>query len=221
MVLVLFLVSGAVALAYQVSWTRHLVLVLGNTTRAVALILGAYMLGLALGSEVGGRTADRVRRPLRVYAVVEVLTGLLALAFPVVVGGVRQAFVGLGSAASPVLFLLAFVALLMPTVLMGATLPLLVRAIVRDPRRTGGEVGLLYGVNVVGAVLGTAFTGFWLIERAGVLGAARLAAYVNIGIGLVRWFCRSCPRAGCGPPTPPRTWTRPPRRQPSTARRTP
>ena len=65
----LFLLSGATALCYQVAWTRHLVLLFGNTSHAIALILAAYMLGLAVGSEAGGRWADRTRRPAVVYAV--------------------------------------------------------------------------------------------------------------------------------------------------------
>src|SRR5512144_2672414 len=100
----LFLLSGATALCYEVAWTRHLVLVFGSTTRAVSLILAAYMLGLAVGSEAGGRLADRVKRPALLYALAEGLIGLLAFAFPWMVGAVRAAYLGLGTAATPVLF---------------------------------------------------------------------------------------------------------------------
>ncbi len=185
LVLLLFLLSGAAALAYQVAWTRHLVLVFGNTTRAVSLILAAYMLGLALGSEAGGRLADRTKKPVAWYAGAEVAIGAFALLFPWLVGLVRGAYLSLGTSASPVLFVGAFVVLLIPTFLMGTTLPLLVRATVSDPRRTGGDVGLLYGANTVGAVIGTAVTGFWLIEAAGVLGSTRWAAGLNVLIGLL------------------------------------
>lgn len=183
LVVLLFFLSGAAALAYQVSWTRHLVLVFGNTTRAVALILAAYMLGLALGSEAGGRLADRSRRPVVWYAAFEAAIGAFAVAFPWLVDAVRGAYLGLGTAASPVLFAGAFAVLLVPTFLMGTTLPLLVRALVDDPRRTGADVGLLYGANTIGAVVGTAVTGFWLIEAAGVLGATRWAAGLNVLVG--------------------------------------
>jgi spermidine synthase/tetratricopeptide (TPR) repeat protein len=180
----LFLLSGATALCYEVAWTRHLVLVFGSTTLAVALILAAYMLGLALGSEVGGRIADRVRRPALLYAVAEALIGAYALAFPAIIGVVRSAYVGLGTSATPVLFLGAFLALLVPTFLMGATLPLLVRATVADPAATGGIVGRLYGANILGAVIGTSITGFRLMEAAGVMGATRWAAGVNLLIAV-------------------------------------
>jgi len=185
LVILLFLLSGAAALAYQVAWTRHLVLVFGNTTRAVSLILAAYMLGLALGSEAGGRLADRTKKPVLWYAGFEAAIGVFALAFPWLVGAVRGAYLSLGTSASPVLFVGAFAVLLVPTFLMGTTLPLLVRAMVDDPKRTGGDVGLLYGANTVGAVIGTAVTGFWLIEAAGVLGSTRWAAGLNVLIGLL------------------------------------
>jgi predicted membrane-bound spermidine synthase/tetratricopeptide (TPR) repeat protein len=181
----LFLFSGATALCYEVAWTRRLVLVFGSTTTAVALILAAYMLGLALGSEAGGRLADRSRRPAVLYAAAEGLIGLYAFAFPWLVDAVRSVYLGLGTAATPVLFVGAFVLLLVPTFLMGATLPLLVRATVDDPSATGGVVGRLYGANILGAVLGTAATGFWLIEAAGVMGATRWAAGVNLAIAVV------------------------------------
>ncbi len=183
-VLALFLLSGAAALCYEVAWTRHLVLVFGNTTRAVSLILGAYMLGLALGSAFGGRLADRTRRPVLWYAIFEAAIGAYALAFPALSAGMRTAYLGVGTAASPVLFAGAFLLLLVPTFLMGTTLPLLVRGVVRDATRTGREVGLLYGANILGAVLGTAATGFLLMESAGVLGATRWAAATNVLIGV-------------------------------------
>ncbi len=181
---ILFFLSGATALAYEVAWTRHLVLVFGNTTRAVALILAAYMLGLALGAEVGGRVADRTRRPGLLYGAAEALIGLYALAFPALVAGVRALYLSMESAATPLLFVGAFVLLLVPTFLMGATLPLLVRATVDDPTRTGAAVGRLYGANLLGAVVGTMATGFWLMEAAGVMGATRWAAGVNVAIAV-------------------------------------
>lgn len=185
---VLFLASGAAALCYEIAWTRHLVLVFGNTTRAVALLLGAYMLGLALGSEFGGRLADRTRRPALLYAAFEFAIALFALAFPWLVDGIRAVYLALGTPASPVLFVLAFLALVIPTFCMGTTLPLLARATVDDASKTGRDVGYLYAANIVGAVLGAGATGFVLMESAGVLGATRWAAAVNAAVGIVGWI---------------------------------
>jgi predicted membrane-bound spermidine synthase/tetratricopeptide (TPR) repeat protein len=184
----LFLLSGAAALCYEVAWTRHLVLVFGNTTRAVALLLGAYMLGLALGSEVGGRLADRTKRPAALYGLFELAIAAFALAFPWLVDAVRAVYLGIGTAAPPVLFLLAFVLLVVPTFCMGTTLPLLARATVDDASQTGRDVGFLYAMNIVGAVAGAAGTGFVLMEAAGVLGATRWAAAVNAVVGVVGWL---------------------------------
>jgi spermidine synthase len=170
LLVLLFVLSGAAALCYEVAWTRHLVLVFGNTTRAVALLLGAYMLGLALGSEVGGRLADRTRRPALLYAAFEIAVAVFALAFPWLVDAARAVYLGLGTSATPVLFVLAFALLVIPTFCMGTTLPLLARATVADPARTGRDVGSLYAANIVGAVLGAGATGFVLMESLGGLG---------------------------------------------------
>ncbi len=205
----LFLLSGATALCYQVAWTRHLVLVFGNTTHAIALILGAYMLGLALGAEAGGRLADRSRRPVLWYAGFEAAIGVYALAFPLLLEAARALYRGLGTGAAPALFVGAFLLLVVPTFLMGTTLPLLVRGIVGvrgaasgpvGATATGRFVGLLYGVNTLGAVLGCAVTGFWLIESAGVLGSTRVAAAVNVLIGILGVaLLRSQPDASTDP----------------------
>lgn len=188
LLVLLFVLSGAAALCYEVAWTRHLVLVFGNTTRAVALLLGAYMLGLAAGSEVGGRLADRTRRPALWYAGFELAIAAYALAFPWLLDVVKGAAFALGTGAGPALFLLAFALLAVPTFCMGTTLPLLVRATVVDPAQTGRDVGRLYGANILGAVLGAGLTGFWLMEAAGVLGSTVWAAAVNAGIGVVGWM---------------------------------
>lgn len=184
----LFVVSGAAALCYEVAWTRHLVLVFGNTTRAVALLLGAWMLGLALGSEAGGRLADRTKRPAFLYAVFEIAIAAFALAFPLLVDAVRAVYLGIGTSAPPVLFLLAFLVLVIPTFCMGTTLPLLARATVRDAADTGRDIGTLYAANIVGAVAGAGLTGFVLMESAGVLGATQWAAAANAVVGVVGWW---------------------------------
>lgn len=185
LLLLLFFLSGATALAYEVAWTRHLVLVFGNTTTAMALILAAYMAGLALGSEAGGRLADRSRRPGVLYAVAELLIGAFALAFPWLVTLVRDAYLSFAVDGPLLLLGGAFVVLLIPTFLMGATLPFLVRARIERADETGSVVGTLYAANLFGAVVGTAATGFVLIEWLGVLGSSYAAAAVNLLIGLV------------------------------------
>jgi len=183
-VYILFLLSGATALVYEVAWTRRLVLVLGGTTIAVSLILAAWMLGLALGAKLFGGIADRAKRPLLLYGVLEAGIALIAFVFPILLdaaSGIAFATGGGRIAA----FLLCFLVLLLPTTLMGGTLPILSRYVVRSLDGIGGRIGLLYGLNTVGAVAGTFLSGFVLIEAVGVFGSTRVAAAANVLIAAV------------------------------------
>ncbi len=180
-----FFVSGAAGLLYEVVWMRLLGLLFGHTVYAVTTVLAAYMGGLALGSVVFGRWADRARRPLRTYALLEAGIGLYCLLTPFLFRAADAAYLSLhrALAPSPVLatgIQLAFSVLLLvaPTTLMGATLPLLSRALVDRGGITGSRVGALYAVNTWGAVAGTAATGFLLLPTIG------LKATVALGVGL-------------------------------------
>lgn len=184
-VYLLFLLSGATGLVYEVAWTRRLVLILGSTSRAVSLILAAYMLGLALGAHLLGRRADGVRRPLRIYAGLEAGVGLLAFLFPLLLAGAES--LGLVFGGRSASFVTCFVVLLLPTILMGGTLPILARFVVTRMERLGGQVGLLYSLNTLGAVAGTFLSGFVLVEWLGVYGSTFLAGAVNLGIAGAAW----------------------------------
>lgn len=186
-----FLLSGAAGLVYEVVWTRALLTVFGATQYAVATVLAAFMGGLALGSAAGGRIADRVRRPLAVYGALEIAIAVAALAVapalglfdPVYRAAYRAA--ASGSALLPLLrFAVCGVVLLVPTTLMGATLPLLSRFVVRRSGDTGRRIGALYAVNTFGAVCGTAGAGFLLIPALGVHGALVAAAGTGTVVAL-------------------------------------
>jgi len=194
----LFILSGASALVYEVVWSRQLTTLFGATQYAVATVLTAFMGGLALGSFLIGRYADRLRRPLLFYGLLEAGIGFAALAFPTALdlcepivgkfyatGGEETFFV-----FSLLRFAIAFVLLMVPTTLMGATLPVMSRAVTRDAR-IGRSVGALYALNTAGAVLGVFVTGFFLLERFGVwhttliaVGLDVLVAVVSILVGL-------------------------------------
>ncbi|MEW6268256.1 MAG: fused MFS/spermidine synthase, partial [Thermodesulfobacteriota bacterium] len=167
-----FFLSGFGSLALEVVWTRQLRLVFGSTTLAASTILVAYMLGLGLGGLAGGRVAGRLRDGVRAYGWIEIAIGLYALAVPTLIGwfpAVNRALlhdVGFWPAALG-RFTLALALFLVPTVLMGATLPILVAALVRhDPRVARGS-GLLYGVNTLGAVAGVFVATFVLFPAVG------------------------------------------------------
>src|SRR5437867_4066469 len=126
LVLAIFLLSGAAGLVYEVVWARQLVLIFGNTTQAVSTILTGFFGGIAIGSALGGRLADRVLRPLRMYAVLELLLVVVVLATPVSFRLIHEVYRGaFGSLESQpgvlalIRFVLALLALGPATVLMG------------------------------------------------------------------------------------------------------
>jgi spermidine synthase len=189
-VTICFLCSGATGLIYEVLWTRLLGLVFGHTVFAITTVLAAFMAGLGLGSLLFGGVADRSSRPLRLYGLFEVGIGVYALITPFLFSRAEDIYIPLHRAFglsfftfSLLQFLLIFVILLIPTTLMGATLPLLSRFFVRSLEVLGGQVGRLYALNTFGAVLGAYAAGFHLIPTLGVRTTLLLAAIANIGIG--------------------------------------
>ena len=194
-VYIVFILSGATALIYQVIWSRWLGLVFGNTTISISIVLGSFMLGLALGSWLAGRLLHRIKNPLTMYAVMECGIGLFALYFPRCAGLVDTIFTLLVSAESPEAYQLlvksvcSFLLLLVPTTLMGATLPLLTEFFRRSPRHTRSwKVGLLYAANTIGAASGTIVVSFFLIEMLGVSMTMVIAADVNMVIAAIAFL---------------------------------
>lgn len=195
----LFFVSGACGLLYQVVWTRRLVLLFGTTSQAVSAVLTVFFLGLGLGAFFGGRLADRTPRPLRWYGFFEVLIGVWAVAFLFCLnaGEAALADVLLAAHGAPALGIalrgtLAVALLFVPVFLMGATLPLLVRAVHREQHLLGVRLGALYSVNTLGAVAGCALTGFVLIPQFGYLRTTLAGAAANgligfLAIALAQW----------------------------------
>ncbi|MBX7258565.1 MAG: fused MFS/spermidine synthase [Candidatus Hydrogenedentes bacterium] len=187
-----FFVSGACGLLYQVVWTRKLVLLFGTTSFAVSTVLTVFFLGLGLGSLLGGRWADRSRNPLLAYGIVEIIVGVWALAFILGIGTLETAVVGmLRSVASTremgiaIRAVLSIAFLIVPTTLMGATLPLLARAVTQNPALRGWRIGMLYSINTFGAVAGCALAGFVLIESLGYTRATLVGVAGNIAVGLL------------------------------------
>jgi len=165
--------------------------VFGNTTYAVSAVLTGFMAGLALGSYVIGRLADRSRRPLLLYAILEVGIALSACLMPSAVDLAEGLYSSLYLVAPGSEWLLtcvkgiiSFLVMLAPTFLMGATLPVLSRFVVEHRLQVGRKVGMLYAVNTFGAALGCLLTGFFLIEHLGVRGTVYAAAAVNFGLAL-------------------------------------
>jgi len=183
----LFLFSGACTLVYELIWVRMLVPVFGTSVFAVSTVLTAFMAGLALGSALFGRWIDRRGKKLLVYAYLEAGIGLFALLFPFLLAGLdvlctvayRQ-LEGSPYAFSLVRFLLSFLLLLVPTTLMGGTLPVLSKFLVERLDAVGRSVGGLYAINTLGAAVGCFVTAFYLMERLGLRGTSNAAAFANL-----------------------------------------
>ena len=182
-VLVIFVLSGAAGLIYEVVWSRELVLVFGNTTQAVSAILTGYFGGLALGSVFGGRLVDRMSRPLRLYGLLElglvvvvVITPLLFRGIEVVYGSGYSTLEQQPTVLALIRYGLALVALAPATVIMGATLPTLSRHLTRSTADLGTNFGRLYAANTFGAVAGSLIAGLVLIELFGLTGALLIGA---------------------------------------------
>jgi predicted membrane-bound spermidine synthase len=180
-----FVLSGAAGLVYQVAWQRILALHSGVGIYSVAMIVAAFMAGLGLGSRLGGSLSTRVapRRALALFGLLELGIGAFGAASGWLYYDLVQArsslYASPGRAA-----LLHLAALVVPTSLMGMTLPLLVRATVRRASGAARSVGLLYGLNVLGASAGALITPWVLVPSFGIRGALSAAALANLGAGL-------------------------------------
>jgi spermidine synthase len=188
LVLCCFFLSGASSLVFEQVWTRELTLVFGSTTLAISTVLSVFMGGLGLGSWLAGRVVDRLRERVAAYAAAEAGVGLYALAVPLALRGYpalnAALYRALGDHAlglSLGRFVAAAVLLLVPTTLMGSTLPLLARHFVGDETpRAGATVGALYALNTLGAVVGTYLGGFVLLPELGVRLTNNVAAATNL-----------------------------------------
>ena len=187
----LFLFSGACGLIYQVLWLRLLGLTFGVTVYAASTVWASFMAGLAVGSLVGGWLGDRVRRPLVWFGAAEILVGLSALASPRALDALQRFYVAAypsfpDSSATMTLArgVIAFAVLIIPTLLMGATLPLVVRSVLARREDLGSRVGLLYGTNTAGAIAGTVLAGLYFIPTLGISRTFQVAAAVNVLVGI-------------------------------------
>jgi predicted membrane-bound spermidine synthase len=184
--LLLFLVSGAAALIYQICWQRLLFESIGVDIESVTIIVSTFMLGLGLGSLVGGELADRhPGHALELFALVELATGVFGAFSPTLIRAVSAATVH-GSLVT--ITAANFGLLLVPTILMGATLPILVSHVVRTYRNLGVSVGVLYFANTLGAALGAGLTGFVVLYYFGLTGTIYAAAALNVVISATVWF---------------------------------
>ncbi len=184
----MFFLSGFAGLCYEVIFAKSLGLAFGSTSRASTLVLATYMGGIALGSWLGGRWGSRVSNPVRAYALVEAGIALWCALSPFLMEWAHALYVlvARGSPPSstglmPLQGLFALGLLLPPTLLMGISMPLLARHLTDARQSLGRAVGLLYGLNTLGAALGALLTGYALLPAFGV----RLSTWIAVGLNLL------------------------------------
>jgi predicted MFS family arabinose efflux permease len=182
----LFFVSGMAALVYQVCWQRLLFESFGVDMESVTIIVSTFMLGLGVGALLGGQLADRFpQHTLALFAAIELSIAVFGVFSPWLIHAVGAVAVrgSLGVIAS-----VNFLLLLFPTMLMGATLPILVTHVVRYYRNIGVSIGLLYFANTLGAALGAALTGMLVLYYFGLSATIYFAATLNILVSAAVWF---------------------------------
>ena len=166
----LFLFSGIASLIYQVVWVRMLTLVFGHTIYSVSIVLSAFMAGLGLGSYLWGKTIDKSGKPLLIYGKIEIFIGVSgALAFNSIIEFLTYlCLVASITARLIIIFqqilkaVLAFSLVLIPTIFMGATLPVMCKYFATEDANLGQQVSYLYSINTLGAAGGCLFAGYFL-----------------------------------------------------------
>lgn len=187
----LFLLSGAAGLVYEQIWIRQLYQHFGSSIHSITTVVAAYMGGLGLGALVMGRRADRHANPAVLYGILEVAIGVFGLLSPFILDAVGNGYLAFARVAQPGLwvatalkFLFAFVVLLVPTFLMGGTLPILTQAFAAGrPEAYRRELALFYGLNTIGAVAGCALGGYVLIEHVGLSRTVVGTGVLNLLLG--------------------------------------
>ena len=182
----IFLLSGFAALLYQIVWQRALYAIYGINIESVTMVVTAFMLGLGVGSLAGGIVSKDSKRPVLLYfSLVELGIGLFGIVSLSVFHAIGNVTLGMGAVPT---FIVTFLLVLVPTVLMGSTLPLLVAHLVRENKNVGKSVGTLYFVNTLGSAFASAASVLFVLGKAGQSGTVRLAALLNITISLLAYI---------------------------------
>ena len=200
---VLFALSGAAALVYEVVWTRLLTLQVGHGLAAASTVLAAFMGGLAIGAAAGGRIGQRMSPPaaLRAYAGLEAAIAAIALLLPVLLAALRTPLAALyangdgGLAFAVVRMGSSLLLLSLPAAAMGATFPIASRWMVRHASSVSTDAGRLYAANTLGAAAGALLAGFVLLPALGLWGATLVGVVLNLAAAAGAWWISTLPAA--------------------------
>jgi predicted membrane-bound spermidine synthase len=182
---VIFVASGFAALLYEVVWQRAFFAIYGVNIESVTVIVTAFMLGLGIGSLLGGAVSKDPKRPaLLIFSGVELTIGLYGLLSLSIFRWVGSLTLGASAVAT---FFLVFALVLVPTVMMGGTLPLLVAHAVRRSGSVGRSVSVLYFVNTLGSAIASAAAVFLLLGNLGLRRTVEVAAAINLSVSALAW----------------------------------
>lgn len=198
----LFVLSGVGGLLFETVFLRHLSWIFGSSAVAQSLVLAAFLAGLALGASVLGRLADATQRPLLLYGLLELSAAGTGAMLVALLGHGREIFfhplrlIESRSLQRPLEFVMAFALVLIPTFFMGGTLPALGRYVIREMSGFTRSLGLLYGLNTLGAAAGAFVAGFYAFEYLGISRTGYAAATLLIAVGVVAILLDRAGRSG-------------------------
>ncbi|MFJ4067359.1 fused MFS/spermidine synthase [Pseudomonas sp. NPDC089996] len=186
----LLFISGTAALVYQVLWVKQLSLVVGVEVYAITAGISAFFIGLALGGLAFGRWADRLARPVGLYASLELAVAVLGVLATLALASSAGLFARLEASIGLLAWVLPFLLVGVPAFFMGGTLPVLMRALAPGQGQMAEAGGRLYAANTAGAIAGTLLTAFVLLPGHGVTGSALIAAGLNLLAAGGAWLYR-------------------------------
>ncbi|MGB9719856.1 MAG: fused MFS/spermidine synthase [bacterium] len=190
--LIFFFFSGISSLIYEVVWAKLLLLAFGSTTIANTMVISAFMLGLGFGGIYFGSYVDKIRNPNRLFSSLQfgigVFSFLLLISIPrlpnlykIIINNLHLS----QSGSSFFVFFIAFFILFIPAFLMGGTFPVMTKIYLRDENRIKKGIGILYGLNTFGGVIGGLLAGFFLIRNLGLSFTQLIAIFINLSIGVI------------------------------------
>ena len=210
---IIYFVSGFTALLYQVAWQRMLGLFSGSDVRSVTIIVASYLLGLGLGNLVGGSISDRLsnRKCVTVYGCCNLGIALFALASRFIFYDLLFLRLQHLAQSLPITLGIVFLSLLIPTVLMGISLPMLSKAVNRSAENAASLIGWLYGFNTLGSGLGTLISGWYIVGTLGYAKSVYLGVFLSLlvsisALTLARRFPQQQEIARSESPTASRNW---------------
>ncbi len=191
-IILLLGVSGVTALFYEIIWIRPLSLVFGTTVYAVSTIIASFILGLAIGSWLAGKYSNRIKNPMKFFAFIQIGIGTYGVLLLPTFSYLPPIYLEIYHAVLPnqILFfivqiLLSILIISIPAILMGTTLPIMIKAYAKKLESIGYDVGKLDAANSAGAVIGTLVVGFLMIPFLGIQTSLIITAIINLGMGTI------------------------------------